>query len=354
MRRILLAALLLFSIAHCAQYPAGMGELGAYMVSPGTAFSIDEFSFRNSSAYAIVSGGEPYAILVPNFPFFMPKALTDNKTLEEALFAYELSRGYDPNSTQIFFFLVHRGLDEVEDDKDKGEAECRRLAGTDRFECSSFESCRLACFATPFCPNFAYGGDPGEFIYTIWEYENDSRALDSAYDAEERAYAAFGQDPSDENALAYLDSLSGLNRAATQVASTKLYRYSFCFTPDYALPPITSLQLQAQMHHKNASHFSNLPSLAAKVQNRTMEGLLKKKRFELPSIPAILSWMNSSSRFNISNAANKLESKAEEKKFDLNGILAPVAIALCVLLVMVATTYFAIKHKRRQKEPPGK
>jgi len=90
--------------------------------------------------------------------------------------AYYRARGYSPgNSSELA--AIHEGIQELGHAQDSGEAECRRLAGTDNHPCVSFESCRVACFASPFCPNFIYGGEPGEFVYVLWNFENSSRNL---------------------------------------------------------------------------------------------------------------------------------------------------------------------------------
>ncbi len=363
MRKSILLFLLLISVPflHCTDYPSGVRDLGRHMVPLGHAFSIEGFPMRNSTAYAIVSNDEVYAILVPNPPFVVPNALTDKNGLEAALYARALSLGFDPNATSQFS-AVHAGIGEIADDKDLGIAECRRLLGTDRFPCESFETCRLACFATPFCPNFAYGGDPGEFIYVIWAYENNSRNLELAYSGEQEAYALFADSPTQENAGKYLISLSSLNRAATSVASSALYGYSFCFLPDYALPEMAELQLLAQTHYRNASHFYGLPLLAQQVQNRTLEGLARKARASLPTLPALPS-MDSSQPAQNSTAnatvppnftglgkpnppSNSSSGPGKAARFELSaGILAPVALLLVVLCAVVAGAYFVLKRK---------
>jgi len=90
---LLLAIISLFSLSHAADYPAGMKLFGYYAVPEGVGFSVENFTFRNSSAYAIVSGGEVYSLLVPNFPFVMPKPLAEKGEIEPALEAYYYSKG---------------------------------------------------------------------------------------------------------------------------------------------------------------------------------------------------------------------------------------------------------------------
>ena len=349
MQRMFLALLLILPLSYCSEYPSGVAELGFSMVPQGAAFSIQNFTFKNNSAYALVLGSEVHAIILEG-SFFGPNAMTDKKELEGALFAYELSNGFDPNALSLLL-LVHHGIDGIEDDKDAGEAECRRLLGTDRFPCDSFESCRMACFATPFCPHFAYGGEPGEFIYVIWDYENDSAALDVAYDLEEDAYGKYLKNKSIETTEAYLATLSNLNRMATQVATTKLHDYSFCFTPDYSLPAITSLQLQAQMLYKNASRFFNLSSYAEKVQNRTLVGLERKREAELQKLLSAPNATESAQEENISDEAG--EESAPSTR-DSDGALLIAAITLAVLLAGSFIAYLALRQRKKKGGLAGK
>ena len=285
----LLLSLALVTAVSAADYPSGVRDFVYRMLPNGTAFSVANFSFNSTTAYAVLSGSEIYAILTPNPPSVNPRALNNTDELEEALFSYMLSEGFDPNATSAFS-AVHVGVDAIEDDDDSGTAECRRLLGTDRFECEDFESCRLACFATPFCPNFAYGGEPGEFIYVIWGFENDTRALDAAYWHEEKAYANFLANKSKENAEGYLAALSGLNQAATRVSGNSLFYYSFCPTPNYALSDMTGLQARAQRLYKNESRFFNLTGLAARVRNLTLDGLARRA----PDLSKVLPEFNAS------------------------------------------------------------
>ncbi len=265
-----------------------MTALGQYIVRNGEGFSVENFTYLNSRAYAAVTFLGPQAIFALNRLSGKVEPLTGLQEIKSALASYYASKGSDPEAFRKLE-AVHNGFLAIKDNRKSGEAECKRLLGTDRNTCDSFESCRYSCFSiTSFCQNFMYGGAPGEFINIMWDFENRTRDLDAAYKNESLVYAAMGGNISGTMAAneskaigAYLSSIGGINRAATRVSTSALfYGYSFCFTPDYSLPAITTLQLLAQNAYRQGLPFLSLDENSRGIQNRTLDGIARKLRYD--------------------------------------------------------------------------
>ncbi len=336
--------LLLISATLCAEsYPSGVRLMGYYMVPQGSGFSIDNFTLGSSPAYAIVSGGEVYSIVVPNFPFIEPTPLSDVGQIEGALRGYYSSQGYSPDAV-LQFSSIHAGIRSVNGTYKPGEAKCRVLLGTDRNPCTDFDSCLRACYSvTSFCQPFALGaGRP--FVDTMLEFENNSRRLEAAYAQEARAYAAFSANRTNETASSYLSSLVGINRAATAAASSQLFDgYSFCFAPDYSLPVITNLQLWAQTYYQNASRFYSVAETAKRVQNRTLVGLARKKLLEVAPANAPAAYLPgpNSTPQNPQAAAVR-----EPKPLLTTDFLVLSALVLAVLSAAALCVYLVLKRRK--------
>lgn len=345
-KRVLLPILLLLLSGSllAESYPSGVRLLAYYMVPQGAGFAIDNFTHGSSPAYAIVSGGQVHSIMVPNFPFIEPVPLTSAGQIEAALRSYYSSQGYSQDAV-LQFSSIHAGIKSVSGSHRAGEAKCRVLLGTDRSPCADFDSCLRACYTvTSFCQPFALGaGRP--FVETILEFENNSRKLEEAYKEEERAYAAFAANHSNATASYYLSSLVGLNRAATAAASSQLFDgYSYCFAPVYSLPLITNLQLWAQTYYQNASRFYSLAETARMVQNRTLEGLARKKLLEVAPRNASAAYLPgpASTPQNPQAAAER-----EPKPVLTTELLLASALALAVLSAAALCAYLVLKRRKR-------
>ena len=264
-----LAFILVLSGAASAitQNSTAILEFASFAIPHGAQFSIQPFPCRGSDCFAVMSGGEIYGIFESGLPIFEDQPLTAPDDIENALTAYYTYQNYSPNIT---FNDVHAGLISVMANYQKGEAKCRILTGTDRTACTSFESCQKACYSvTSFCMPIALGTGRA-FVNEIWKFENNSKLLGAAYLNESVAYSALQDGITYGEAKAYLDTLIGLNRAATSASKSALYDgYSYCFEPDYALPVITNMQLTAQKRFAQSEPFFALPDKAMAVRNRT-------------------------------------------------------------------------------------
>jgi len=249
-------------------------EYGTLAVPSDQTLSVHPFTFRNATAYAVVSNNSVYGIFASGLPFIEDSPLTSEADLRDAIIAYYVSQSYSSN---LSFEDVHAGIVSVSDNYQKGEDKCRILTGTDRTACTDFESCQKACYSvTSFCLNIALGSGR-DFVNEIWEFENNSDLLDLAYANESKAYVPLLDGITLEEAKAYLNAVSELNRAATRSSKSALYDgYSYCFEPDYALPVITNMQLSAQKSYQKSEPFFTLDSLVSLVKNRTQDVLSSK------------------------------------------------------------------------------
>ena len=316
-----------------------------YRITMGT----QQFTFRNRTAQAmIVDNTVLYAFFAPVAPYSTTLApLTQQQDILEADRSYYSSLGYSPGALSALPG-VHQGILSIRDSRLAGEAACRILLGTDRNPCTNFTTCQYACYSvTSFCMVEALGAGR-DFINLVWDFENNSILLGRAYDAENSSFAAYSQDSSPQSAYAYLQSLYNLNTAATSAASSPLYTwYSYCFSPDYSLANLTSLQLSAQDAYQNASHFFNAPSEAGRVLNLTLEGVAKQNRFELPSELAAAS-KSLASLLPATNSSSPAQSPAG------SSFLLQAAAITGAFLLFLAVAFLAgvvLLRKRRHKRP---
>jgi hypothetical protein len=280
----------LASSADNSSYMAGAKLFGYQVVPQGIGFYVENFTCNGKEAYAIVSYDEPEAFFVQSsqkdavFPGLSP--ITDIAAIAENLECYYVKDGHTPDLA-AGFSAVHDEIAKLEDDDDRGEAGCRILLGTDRSECGSFETCQVACYSvTSFCQPVALGAGRS-FVNEIWAFENNSRALDRAYAGENRAYAAFAKNSSQENALAYLSALNATNAAVEAAAVSPLfYDYSFCFSPDYPIYSMYQQKTRAERQYRDSAVFYGIAARSAEIANRTADAVDKKTKRRLPEIRA--------------------------------------------------------------------
>ena len=318
-----------------------------FSVPHGAQFSVRPFPLQGSQAFAVVSNGTIYGIFASGLPVLEDAPLTAPDDIEAALSAYYTSQDYSPN---ISFSDVHAGLLSVAGNYEKGEAKCRILTGADRTACTSFESCQKACYSvTSFCLNIALGsGRP--FVNEIWKFENNSRALGSAYLNESVAYAATQDGITLGEAKAYLDSLIGVNRAATSASKSALFDgYSYCFEPDYALPVITNMQLTAQKRYAQAEAFFTLSETARQVRSRTLAALEAKAAEEKDAQSAQAARDAALAEQNASSAPAQNASAPASAAQPDSGF--PLALAGAGILgaIFIAGAYFAFFSKKKGK-----
>ena len=353
MKMRLAAAFLLISLALAfSNTPLEVVVLSAQVAQNGSARPPISFQLGGSTAYAIVSGTEIQGFILPSNTMYGYYIATTPGEIEGALQAYYLMEGYSPEALSQFS-AVHDGITRIKRTRDSGEAACRVLTGADRTPCTDFDSCQKACYTvTSFCLPMALGaGRP--FIDTIWLFENDSSALTSAYAAEADAYSAVSQNASQYNALAYLSSLVGINRAATSASQSQLDdEYSSCFSPDYSLPAITRLQQAAQKAYQNASRFYSIVPDAQAIANRTLSGMASYAAQQ-----ALLAASNNSSlgnatigqllpsnlSGNASGTGNSSSPQAPSQQPQVPLAAFAVAIGVCC-----AAAWFVLSRKKRK------
>jgi hypothetical protein len=333
MKSILLL-LLLCGAAFCAPYPF------AQFAPPNSSYSVTQFPYSNQTAQALVlNGSELYAIFVPLGSGLAP--VTDAGELQSALYDYYSYLGYSPEALNGLA-AVHQGMAAANQSRAAGEADCRRILGTDTHPCTDFDSCQKACYSvTSFCQQVALGAG-SDFINTIWQFENESRALGQAYGNESRAFAAFEANSSQQNAEAYLGSLDEINVAATSASSNQLfYGYSYCAEPDYNLGAITGLQLAAQRAYASASYFSSLPSYAAALRNSTLAGIARQaSAAEAANATPAKSPAQNAPAANQSLAAAGAPAPASQSALPL------VAAAFVLILALAAILWLAFGRKK--------
>jgi hypothetical protein len=343
-----LSALLPASAFALNENSTAILDFAAQAVPSNQSFAVHPFPYAGTTGFVVLSNGEAYAVFASGVPVLEGQPLTDAANIEGALAAYYSSQGYSPNLT---FSDVHAGIESVSDNYQPGEAKCRVLTGTDRTKCIDFESCQRACYSvTSFCQPIALGTGR-VFIDEIWKFENSSLGLDKAYLGEQVAHSALPDGITHEEALAYLDSLVTLNRAATQASNSQLYdAYSYCFEPDYALPVITNMQLYAQKAYAKSRPFFTLSQDAQLVRQRTLDALERKKASEPP--PAA----NETDESALQNAtvpggSEEPASPPQSSSLSDNGSadLLPLAGAAGLALIFAAAIYAALSVRKKRK-----
>jgi hypothetical protein len=282
--------------ANATARPSAAEQFGYQVVPQGTGFYVENLSCNGTDEYAIVSGGEPQAFLAAdgaaragkgangagaaaNASSAPVQPITDAARLAASIRCHYIAKQHDEDLLPVFS-AVHKEADRLRTMHIRGEAGCRILLGTDRTACVSFETCQRACYSvTSFCQPVALGAGRN-FVNTMWMFENDSRALEAAYDAENASYAAFAEDMSQERALAYLDAVGNAGADAERAAGSQLfYEYSFCFSPDYPAYELYLLKGRAQRQYANASVFYGIPALAGRIANSTIAAIEKSARY---------------------------------------------------------------------------
>ncbi|VVC02327.1 Uncharacterised protein [uncultured archaeon] len=347
MRPIFIFALFALACLPFAEgYSTSSPEYAVY-VPNNASFSVENFTTGGSYAYAVVSGGTVYAMFTPGLLGMEPVA--DSKKIEPLLQDYYVAIGLSPSAVDRFD-AVHQGIRSISSAYMQGVTDCRELTNTQNSPCDSFESCRTACLGTPFCPNFAAGGAPGEFIYVLLEFENSTTALANAYALENSTYGIFKANKSLGNMAVYLASLEKINRAAGSASQSRLFtEYSYCFTPDYSLPEITNLQLSAQKYYNSASPFFSITAEAEKIRERTEDGIERKN--QQPPAPPV--------QQNNSNSSNSTQPPAGQMANSSNSTMAPAAASpmplgaiaiggvLLLVLLVGAGAFFYLKSTKR-------
>jgi hypothetical protein len=330
------------------------------MVPNGLAYKVENFTLGNSTLHAVVAGGEVYA-------FFGRQGgegeaivfLTGIEQIKPALDAYYRSKGFVPGDMGILA-QIHEGVARLSRTQDKGEDECRRLAGLEGVSCSDFECYKTACIAraSSFCPNFAYGGAQGEFINVIWSFDNASKDLKKAYLEENELFAQVANSPNQTNVLSYLYFIDGLNRAATRVNSEPLFTYQFCFTPDYSLPNLTRLQLSGQFYMMNASRFFDIPKTAQGVRNLTLEGIERQRKFSIQAASSSNQSDNGTKYLvnitNLTSAAIRTLEEASTRKIAPEKVPVVVAIAAVSVILLCAIVVITVVYLVRIRKPEKK
>jgi len=346
-------SMLAFSAAPFAlsQNSTSILEFAAFSVPHGQAFTIQPFPFKDTEAFAVVSNNEVYGIFASGFPILENKPLSAPDDIENALAAYYTHKGYSQN---LSFTDVHSGLLSIMANHEKGEAKCRILTGTDRTECKDFESCQKACYSvTSFCLSIALGTGRA-FVNEIWKFENDSLALDAAYLNESTAYSPLLDGITPEEAKTYLNTLIGLNRAATTASKSPLYDgYSYCFEPDYALPVITNMQLTAQKRYADSEPFFTLSEQAKLVRDRTnaaFEAATAQAKDELAAQAAKdrARGAQNASPANNSSAAAQSPAPQPTPAAPADSPIVPIALFAGLILVFAAGAYI-LARKRKKK-----
>ncbi|MCX6770841.1 MAG: hypothetical protein NTX79_02185 [Candidatus Micrarchaeota archaeon] len=285
------------SIWNATGYPAGAKLFGYQVVPQGIGFSVENFTcdeggskfpYEEKKAYAIVSYGEPAAFFTLDgahgSAFNGIRPATDEAGIAGYLYCYYAAAGHAPNLTGGFS-AIHAEIAKLKNSQRRGEAGCRILLDTDRLPCTSFETCQQACYSvTSFCQPFALGAGRA-FVNEIWAFENNSRALDAAYSAEGKAYAAFAGNASNELAQGYLGAVNETYAAAERAAASQLfYDYSFCFSPDYPADSLYALKMRAERQYRNSSVFYGIPARSADIANRTAAAIEEKEKYRPPVI----------------------------------------------------------------------
>ena len=283
MKHLLAALFILLALPplYCANAPFSVTYFASFALPNHGSYSLDSTIFENQTEYIILSGGKIIAVMVPTQSAGKYSPAKNSDEIGSIMQSYYYSLGYTPQAAEGLS-AAHEKILAIQGRRKAGEQKCRVLIGTDRNSCTDFPSCQVACYSvTSFCEPVALGAGR-VFINTIWEFENNSRALDAAYANEDAAYASWSGNRTAQTMASYLSSLDAINRAATQASASPLYDwYSYCFKPDYALADITAVQLSAQKDYMNSSRFISLPDDIGMVMRYTLSGLQNQMDYEI-------------------------------------------------------------------------
>ncbi|MCX8196840.1 MAG: hypothetical protein N3G80_00790 [Candidatus Micrarchaeota archaeon] len=316
-------------------------------VPQNTSYTVQNFTHGGEFFSAVVVEGQLYAFVGKG------KAVQDLQQIKSLLHSYYLWQGYSPKAVEEFS-AVHEGILKIKDKRKENEAKCKVVIGTDRTVCDSFEHCLQACYSvTSLCQPVALGaGRP--FIEAIWSFENDTKQLDRAYEEEQKAYEQLLLQPNKSSVQNYLSALAQINKVATKLSSNPLFDYySFCYPPDYALPNLTVLQLQAQKAHSNLSVFFEIDSAAQRVFNLTDYGVKKLEYLEAARQAQSWQSQNLSPATSLpakqEAAANRTSQQKQAEPTEERYInpLVLVFVSLAVFGLLAGSILLFLKMKRR-------
>ena len=354
-----LPLLLLIALAHTlnSSIPFTVSYSSQFIAPAGQNYEINSTMYDGHVAYILFSGGRAYAVFPSANRAGKFEPSQDQETIANVLYSYYYSSGYSPLATDAFD-VAHQSITSIAGSRKAGENACRILLGTDRNSCTDFDSCQKACYSvTSFCEPVALGTSR-EFINVIFDFENDSRALDAAYAGEEAAYDSWKN--GSQTAFAawnYLHSLEIIDAQSLRAASSPLYSsYAYCFSPNYQLANLTAIVFAAQGNYQNASHFLMLYDESQAAVQATQQGLQKRLDYEKAfnqSLNAGLNAVQNPTKKNAGTGAPPYNASAPppapSSGYNFLAIALPLLAIVLVALVAFAAVYLVIRGKKKGK-----
>lgn len=341
----IIIALALLAITHAAVSGASLSRLVSQGASPpSTTYTVPYETQEGNSTYFLVAFyGTPHAYAklwedgdstFGQFVSSQDEALMlVGKNLE--------SRGANATISSLANSAALR-ISNLSSNFKASQAECRRIMGLEGRNCISYDTCLSACSHVPtFCMQIAQQSG-SQFIYALWQYENDTRdyfALEKDARAASVLAAAY---PSEKNLAAFDSSLEKLGALAQRLTTTGvLVREMYC-APPFPANSIEKMRLDIANARMLLREISQANPTAAKFAEG---GAALNGNATLP--------FDLTAKIETAQPENNSGASAQNQTAEGNGAfslppevfgLAPFAIAiLAVALVAMLGAYFAAK-----------
>lgn len=236
---LLLALLLALTLATASPIPPRVYEVAAPLLAAGDNFSYESMESLNPNLkydLVLINGQMKAVVELSNASgsAWKTRILDDSAEIERLLAAHfsairrsgQAQELLESAHAQMRTFRTRRA--------DGNESMCKRYVGIDRNPCDSFATCQYACYSvTSLCYPVVIGAGR-DFVNAIWQFSNQSHAMDAALADEERQYEALKQNFSLDGLTRYQHTLRAIETGSADGPNTPLaLTYGFCPPPAY-------------------------------------------------------------------------------------------------------------------------
>jgi hypothetical protein len=238
-----------------------------------------------------LSDGEYYIISVEEPTFLihvLPKGdiemVSEKESIKKSLIGYYALQGITMEELKLNKTYSEELLSLVDsfNKSRKGEYECRRLTGTDRFPCVDLETCWRACY-TPICQQLKIGaGRP--FLELIWAFSNSSIYIDSNYTAFKEKISSISEWESKQQVDDLIFFVDSMKNDSVKIGDNDLLNplaIGFCPAQDSDISYLVQARIKLLKTKGRIAPLVTLDETAEKILNNTssrMKGLPKKQR----------------------------------------------------------------------------
>ena len=192
-------------------------------LSLGSNLSYAQAQLNNSTYYILFANESPAAAFLQQGQNI--SLLRQQKQIAPVLLSYYSEEGVQAQAIAALN-EGHAAISQFESAANgQGVKDCRRITGTDRHACDTYENCRFACYSvTSYCYPIALGAGRS-FIEEIWKFTNNTRDLNGAIANEKAAYSAAVSGTSSQSLAAYILAFNNASKIANDLENSVLVNW---------------------------------------------------------------------------------------------------------------------------------